>query len=419
MMSMNTAPVLNKAKNGLKGFFLRLLVHILALCAAFILEGKSNLPGNTANIVVFSIYIGLICLFARGVSWTPGWLIPAGFGLLQTLICLFVVSPIVLSIFWGGAQAWIQRGLQKKWKMGTEWVVLFFLIIISYNFLNDFTVSIILLFSFPLLVLAGWTIKTMQERRENEIFCRKMANVSVVNLQRLLDGNTLPDPFEKFAKELVELTPLYMKSFDRLPKEALELITALNGVTNRLENLHGIILFGSDDSRIKSLREEMAKIIDIQRSQIASQKTDRVTNSAKDVDQNRDQFAKYHASIMELVAKKESLPEELQIRIDGIQRHTEDILECMRTDPRDVAPGTRFLDRYLKAAHKVVDEYTRFSGKDKEIVSVSQVLEKSQELMARLETAFASEHNNLLQNDVVDFSAELKVLDTLLKMNGK
>ena len=80
--------------------------------------------------------------------------------------------------------------------------------------------------------------------------------------------------------------------------------------------------------------------------------------------------------------------------------------------------GARFLKRYLAATHGIVDTHLRFAH-DKDISpDVASALARSNDMLARLKVAFAKEHALLLQNDVTDFSADLKTLDTLLKMDG-
>ena len=109
----------------------------------------------------------------------------------------------------------------------------------------------------------------------------------------------------------------------------------------------------------------------------------------------------------------------MHTRIDGIVEATENILACMHADPNDVAPADKFLSRYLTAAHTVVEEYVRLSGQGNMHSGVTQALARSGELLKRLEQAFVDEHARLLQNDTVNFTAELNVLDKLLKMEGR
>ena len=127
----------------------------------------------------------------------------------------------------------------------------------------------------------------------------------------------------------------------------------------------------------------------------------------------------FRDSAQRLEGKKGKLPPALRPHLKGIRETTESILECIRTDPEDVAPGTRFLVRYLPATHKVVDEHIRLSQEGGRYKNVQEALERSGALLARLEQAFIDEHCDLLRNDTMNFTAEIHVLDTLLKTQGK
>ena len=123
-------------------------------------------------------------------------------------------------------------------------------------------------------------------------------------------------------------------------------------------------------------------------------------------------------SLAELECKLPGLPVETQASVRAIMQSANNILGCMATDPRDVDHGARFLKRYLAATHGIVDTHLRFAH-DKDISpDVASALARSNDMLARLKVAFAKEHALLLQNDVTDFSADLKTLDTLLKMDG-
>ena len=123
-------------------------------------------------------------------------------------------------------------------------------------------------------------------------------------------------------------------------------------------------------------------------------------------------------SLAELECKLPGLPAETQASVRAIMHSANNILGCMATDPRDVDHGARFLKRYLAATHGIVDTHLRFAH-DKDISpDVASALARSNDMLARLKVAFAKEHALLLQNDVTDFSADLKTLDTLLKMDG-
>ncbi|MDR3213015.1 MAG: 5-bromo-4-chloroindolyl phosphate hydrolysis family protein [Azoarcus sp.] len=127
----------------------------------------------------------------------------------------------------------------------------------------------------------------------------------------------------------------------------------------------------------------------------------------------------FRESAAALQDKAHKLPDRVRACVDGIVFGTERILLCMRDDPNDVVQGDRFLSRYLKAAHDLVDDYTRFAAQESARPDIADALCRSESLLDRLQKAFEEEHARLLKNDIVDFTAELNVLDKLLKMDGR
>ncbi len=135
-------------------------------------------------------------------------------------------------------------------------------------------------------------------------------------------------------------------------------------------------------------------------------------------EKNRDPFEKHRLSIKDLFTKKEYLPQNMQETLLSLGLSAESILQCMAEDTRDVYAGEKFLTRYLPATHTVLDSYKRYEASPQN-EAITKALVHSEEVLARLAEAFAQEHAYLLRNDVDDFSADLRVLDTLLKMEGR
>lgn len=130
-------------------------------------------------------------------------------------------------------------------------------------------------------------------------------------------------------------------------------------------------------------------------------------------------FAHFYESVEEFEEKALLLPEALLPHAQAIVLHGRNILLCMSKDSADVQPGTRFLDRYLTAAHKIADDYIRLSREGQGHQDIEKVLGRVDEIMDRLARAFEEEHAGLLRNDAMQLGAELKVLDKLLKMEGR
>lgn len=299
-----------KSASYVREIALRVLVHFAALlCTAAVLSVAPAPPGQFYPAGL-GLYIGLICLAARGMRLAPEWLGPACLGLLQTVILLAAGFPVHQAVFWGGAQAWVQRLLVKRGVMGTEWVVLLFLLPLAIQ-LGGVTPKLkLLLGSFLGLALAGRAL--------------------------------------------------------------------LRKIMRRLAVMRG--------------GEEIARI---------------------------DKIAPFRASIAKLRDKQPQLPGNIQPVVGAIAAASEVILDRMAEDRRDFEPGERFLKRYLPAAHSLVDKHRRLARESVITMEMADALTKSEETLRRLEAAFGKEHDYLLRNNLDDFSADLKVLDTLLKMDER
>ncbi len=134
---------------------------------------------------------------------------------------------------------------------------------------------------------------------------------------------------------------------------------------------------------------------------------------------DRDVLEEFQASVRKLRTKQILLPPVMQSSVKALAESATAILGCMAEDGRDVEPGKKFLKRYLTATHDVLDKYQRLRRDAAANPDATLALTQSEEVLVRLEHAFAQEHQALLRNDIDAFSADLKVLDTLLKMDGR
>lgn len=298
-----------KSLGELKSLGKRIFAHIaiFAGAAAMAVSAGSFLAGICA-------YVGGVCIIARGMAANPAWVIPAMTGAVQTGILALFGFPFPQALFWGGAQSWLQRLFQKRFRMGSEWVMLLFLL----------PVGIYLLGHTPLFLLAG-----------------SFAGMAVA-------GGILTQAVSR--------------------KQALAVKT-----------------------------EELRKF--------GPPEPERV--------------ALYRASLADFSGKIQNLPKSAQAVAGSIAVCTGSILDSMAADPRDLEPGHRFLNRYFKAAHSVVDKHISLAREKVITPEIMEALARSEEMLTRLDAVFAKEHARLLENDVSDFSADLAVIDTLLKMDGR
>ncbi len=193
---------------------------------------------------------------------------------------------------------------------------------------------------------------------------------------------------------------------------ATSLLLGVTSVSFAVIALGGVV-FWQIRTRLaaKKLTQETGPVVDIT-------DTSKVKSAAKEA-----MYSEYKTSIAKLRSKQLLLPRSVQPTMLALTKSADAIVLCMKEDNRDTESGEKFLHRYLPATHSVLDNYCRLAGNSIANVNASedinQALRESEEVLQRLEQAFSHEHKSLLRNNIEDFSADLKVLDTLLKMEGR
>lgn len=287
----------------------RVFVHVVAVvCGAAAALSTGSIAAGLC------VYIGGICLVARGISPAPAWSFPTMAGVTQLAVLAAFGLPLPQAVFWGGVQTWAQRLLQKRLNMGSEWGTLLLLL----------PMGIYLAGSAPVLLLAG-----------------------------------------SFA------------AVGAAWAAAVQVVFRRRAILARAEEL-----------RAQGPPEP-------------------------------EKIAVYRSSLADFSGKVEKLPRSARPLGEAIAVATGNILKSMAEDSRDMEPGHRFLNRYFKAAHSVVDKQIALAREQVITPEIAEALTKGEETLSRLGGVFAKEHTRLLRNDVTDFSADLAVIDTLLKMDGR
>lgn len=397
----------------------RILTHLVALTAAAVSYSTLFVPGGlpVAGCValILSVYIGGVCLFPRGMGLRAAWLIPTGLGLFQCLLWALWGVPWQCTILFGGALTWLVRLLAKKGGMGWEWAALPWLLIALAGFFAELAPLIrtsLPFWTLPVLALGGWGCLLLYTRLAYEPLHRKLLRAACGRLEAL--PPSLPERVRPSLKKLAEQSRALDKALPKIDAPAAAFIISLDALVTRLEHYPG----SSDAAQSLAVESELlSKAVGQRlREHAASLKAEQSPPLDPALAARLEGFRK---QANDLAAKKDAIPESMRTHIDGIVASTGSILDCMRTDPQDVGPGGKFLSRYLGAAHTVIDEHIRLSRQGDNHEAVIRALARSRDLLQRLEQAFADEHGRLLQNDTLNFTAELNVLDKLLKMEGR
>lgn len=434
-LSDQLASATNAFVAGLRGFGHRILIHIGGLVAASF--GSSMASGNAllepvSTTLGLCVYVGTICLFPRGIGKNPKWLLPTGTGLFQLLLLAFAGIPWQAALFWGGVQTWLQRMWWTKGKMGWEWTVTPILlggIASFFDIAPGAGINAMPIWSVLPVALIGAALQAFYFRKKTIPYYAALLGSARRRLLNAAGGDRLPETLQGPLRILAEHTEQYIRLTPAWKQSDLVLVEAINDTSLQVERLSsraapktwdeqaGRVL-GRVNSLGDSLRTQMQIIPALPRQELSGTDTEQLPalSPGSSMEERADMFRDY---ALKLAAKQQDLPRELRPHLEGIRKATDNILDCMLKDPEDRAPGEKFLSRYLPAAHKVVNEHIRLSRDGSSHQNVQEALAHSGELLARLEQAFISEHGSLLQNDTMNFTAELNLVDKLLKMQGR
>lgn len=406
----------------------RLLVHFCALLvSAFISLSFSTSIFDSVDTFVFS-YLGLICLFPRGSMDSPSWYLPALTGIVQSLLLGFLGLSWPTALFWGGVQTWLQRLLQSRGKLGWEWSVSPFLAVGIGVCLESIASSgqpATPLWSLPVLAVVGWCLRVAYLRWKMEPIHRRILADAVRRLQALATTRTFPVSLRQEMDLLQGQLAAYDSRTQELGTEGYKLVDQVSDICRDLEKLARKPAQDWNPARDRafytlqeinaSLRQQLE---DLPPAPDPSPSAPAASSDANETNETDARMNEYEKAAHELLYKQKRLPENIARHVGGIVSAAFSIVQCMRSDPQDRDAGSKFLARYLKAAHMIVDEYVRLAGEKVTQEDVRTALARSEEILERLEKAFREEHASLLRNDAINYTAELNTLDTLLKMRG-
>ena len=127
---------------------------------------------------------------------------------------------------------------------------------------------------------------------------------------------------------------------------------------------------------------------------------------------------KLRASIAALESRRGALPEATGACLGEIASEARAIIETMESEPEAIKSGSRFLTRYLAAALNILEQFDKLRESAPDPAALERIAQQTHSLIVRLAEAFRDERRALSDRDLLSLSADLSVLDKLLKMEG-
>lgn len=104
--------------------------------------------------------------------------------------------------------------------------------------------------------------------------------------------------------------------------------------------------------------------------------------------------------------------------IDDIVKVSQNILNRVQEYPKKVQEIRKFISYYLPTISKMLDYYTELENETFESENVKSSKKKIENMLAQVEKAFKEQLDRLYDDEALDISSDIKVMESLLASQG-
>lgn len=94
------------------------------------------------------------------------------------------------------------------------------------------------------------------------------------------------------------------------------------------------------------------------------------------------------------------------------------ILKYLTDNPEKIPAARRYIDYYQETAANVLEHYVELKNTGLSTVETEKILRSTRESISTLKAAFDLQFEKLMQNELIDMEADLKLLKNTLKSEG-
>ena len=108
---------------------------------------------------------------------------------------------------------------------------------------------------------------------------------------------------------------------------------------------------------------------------------------------------------------------EVRVDIDGIIQICNSILEEVKKDPKDAKHIRKFISYYLPMIDKMLKSYVDFE-KTTSTTQIEESKTKIENMLKTVQKAFTSLYDSLHEEEAIDISSDIKVLEQMMAQEG-
>ena len=110
--------------------------------------------------------------------------------------------------------------------------------------------------------------------------------------------------------------------------------------------------------------------------------------------------------------------EELSLQMDRIEKAGNAIFDHLSENPGKLTRVRRFMNYYLPTAYKLLSSYEKLSAPGMKGENIEETMSRIQKTMVTVADAFEKQYDDLFGGESLDISADIDVLEQMLKSEG-
>ena len=124
-------------------------------------------------------------------------------------------------------------------------------------------------------------------------------------------------------------------------------------------------------------------------------------------------------AIADIRRLNDEIPDErISAQIDLIERLTAQIFDCVRKNPKKLSQIRQFLNYYLPTTIKLMEQYVTLQNQSLKTENITEGMQKIEDLLDKVIIAFQRQLDALFEADVVDITADIRVMEQMMPSEG-
>ena len=124
-------------------------------------------------------------------------------------------------------------------------------------------------------------------------------------------------------------------------------------------------------------------------------------------------------AIADIRRLNDEIPDErISAQIDLIERLTAQIFDCVRKNPKKLSQIRQFLNYYLPTKIKLMEQYVTLQNQSLKTENITEGMQKIEDLLDKVIIAFQRQLDALFEADVVDITADIRVMEQMMASEG-